>query len=167
MTEQMIRVYLAATLPVVGALRECGSFVPPGEAHVVTPMLREWYTDGGEEELEYVAFTRAAQGALRLLLADATAPRRRVVVSADVPADAIMRIDRELGASLVAVTGEVPLSSVAAIHVDAVGAQPDIAAAVEVVMLAAAGDEDAQFIVDGAEDNEPEWFDVTELDRLT
>jgi len=29
-------------------------------AHAVTPALREWYAEGDEEELEYVAFTRAA-----------------------------------------------------------------------------------------------------------
>ena len=50
----------------------------------MTPGLREWYAEGDEEELEYVAFTRAAQDALRLLRHDPAAPRRRVVVSADV-----------------------------------------------------------------------------------
>ena len=39
----------------------------PPEVHAVTPDLREWYAEGDEEELEYVAFTRAAQGALRVL----------------------------------------------------------------------------------------------------
>ena len=34
------------------------------------------------------------------------------------------------------------------------------------VEAAAAGDKDAQFTVDGAEDHELEWYDVTELDQL-
>ncbi|MFD0821913.1 DUF6912 family protein, partial [Micromonospora zhanjiangensis] len=65
-------------------LRKQGA-LPAAGAHAVTPALREWYAEGDEEELEYVAFTRAAQDALRLLRDDAGAPRRRVVVSADLP----------------------------------------------------------------------------------
>ena len=41
-----------------------------------------------------------------------------------------------------------------------------MAAAAEVVAEALAGDPDAQFTVDGAEDHELEWYDVTELDLL-
>jgi hypothetical protein len=94
----------------------------------VTPGLREWYAEGDDEELEYVAFTRAAQGALRLLRQDTAAPRRRVVVSVDVA--------------------------------------PEVTAAGDVVDQAAAGDPDAQFTVDSAEDHELEWFDPTELGQL-
>jgi hypothetical protein len=36
-----------------------------------------------------------------------------------------------------------------------------------VVEEALAGDPDAQFIVDGAEDHELEWYAVSELDELT
>ena len=59
-----------------------------------------------------------------------------------------------------------PLDAVAAIHVDGVGAETDVAAAAEVVDEAAAGDPEAQFTVDGAEDHELEWYDPSELDRL-
>jgi hypothetical protein len=149
----------------LSALRERGEILG-SEAHAVTPALREWYAEGDEEELEYVAFTRAAQGALRLLRHDPAAPRRRVVVSADLPAGAVTREDRELGSSEVRLAGPVPLASVASIHVDGEGAVDDIAAAADVVEEALAGDPDAQFTVDGAEDHELEWFDVSELETI-
>jgi hypothetical protein len=166
MSDRLVRVYLPATMPVLAALREAGSFPPTPEAHAVTAMLREWYSEGDDEELEYVAFTRAAQGALRLLRQAPAAPRRRVVVSVDLPAGAVRGVDQELGSSLVGVSSAVPLSAVAAIHVDGVEAEDDVAAAADVVEEAAAGDPDAQFTVDGAEDHELEWYDPTELDRL-
>jgi hypothetical protein len=153
-------------MPQLIALRERGELAVPVEVHAVTPMLREWYAEGDDEELEYVAFTRAAQGALRLLRHDPKAPRRRVVVSADVPAGALRRTDQDLGSSLVGMAHAVPLDAVAAIHVDGVGAETDVAAAAEVVDEAAAGDPEAQFTVDGAEDHELEWYDPSELDRL-
>jgi len=161
-----MRVYLPATMSQLAALRDTGRLTVPPEAHAVTPTLREWYAEGDEEELEYVAFTRAAQGALRLLRHDPKAPRRRVVVSADVPAGALHGADQDLGSSLVGVDGAVPLDAVAAIHVDGVGAELDVAAAAEVVDEAAAGDPDAQFTVDGAEDHELEWYAPSELDQL-
>ncbi len=167
MPESVVRVYLPATMPALAALHERGPRDAPPEAHAVTPTLREWYAEGDEEELEYVAFTRAAQGALRLLRRDAKAPRRRVVVSVDLPADTVRRVDRDLGSSLVGVAPTVPLSAVAAIHVDSADAEGDVAAAADVVEEAAAGDPAAQFTVDGAEDHELEWYDPSELDRLT
>jgi Family of unknown function (DUF6912) len=167
-----LRVYLPATMQALGALRERGEFGPTGsdgrplEAHAVTPALREWYAEGDEEELEYVAFTRAAQAALRLLRHDPAAPRRRVVLSADLPAARLTTVDPELGSSAVRLGGPVPLAAVAAIHVDASGAEPDVDAAARVVEEALAGDPDAQFTVDGAEDHELAWYDVSELDEL-
>ncbi|NUT36957.1 MAG: hypothetical protein HOV79_28205 [Hamadaea sp.] len=162
MAEQMVRIYLAATLPMLALARTEGG-IRPTSAHAVTPALREWYTEGDEEELEYVAFTRAAQDALRLLRADHAAPRRRVVLSADVPPGAIRPVDGELGSSAVHVAGDVSLRDVAAIHVDDAEAESDVAAAAEVVEEAAAGDPDAQFTVDGAEDHDLLWYAPSEL----
>ncbi|MGV9809724.1 DUF6912 family protein [Micromonospora chersina] len=164
MTDELVRVYVPATVPMLARLREEG--LAGGEAHAVTPELREWYAEGDEEELEYVAFTRAAQEALLLLRADPGAPRRRVVVSVDLPARAVGRIGGELGSSVVRLSGPVPVKSVAALHVDGAEAVEDVAAAAEVVAEAQAGDPDAQFTVDGAEDHELEWYDVSELDLL-
>jgi hypothetical protein len=164
---ELIRVYVPATMPMLAALRESGQLGdPPVLAHAVTPMLREWYAEGDEEELEYVAFTRAAQAALRLLRHDPKAPRRRVVISADVPAGALVREDVELGASTVKLPKPVVLSEVASIHVDGASAATEVAAAADVIEEALAGDPDAQFTVDGAEDHELEWYAVTELDEL-
>lgn len=165
-----MRIYVPATLSMLAPLGDRldlhGSHDGSLIAHGVTPLLREWYAEGDEEELEYVAFTRAAQAALQLIRADPKAPPRRVVVSADVPESLVQVVDVELGSSLVRVVGPLPFRSVAAIHVDGVDAEPEVLAAAAVVEEAIAGDPDAQFTVDGAEDHELEWYDVTEVDQL-
>jgi hypothetical protein len=161
------RVYLPATLAVIGRLRGEPYGLPDDiSAHAVTPELREWYADGDEEELEYIAFTRAAQEALLLLEHDPDTPRRRAVLAVDIPSDQVVRVDPQLGSSSVRLESPVRIGEVAAIHVDGAAAEPAIAAAVAVAGEAAAGDEDAQFTVDGAEDYELEWYDPTELDDL-
>jgi hypothetical protein len=42
----------------------------------------------------------------------------------------------------------------------------DVAAAVAALPAAQAGDEDAQFTVDGADGHELAWYDVSELDDV-
>jgi hypothetical protein len=164
---ELVRVYVPATVPMLSALRASGQLgVGPTVAHAVTAALREWYAEGDEEELEYVAFTRAAQAALQLLRHDPSAPRRRVVVSADVASDALIREDVDLGSSTVRLPQPVALKEVASIHVDGAGAAEEVGAAADVVEEALAGDPDAQFTVDGAEDHELEWYAVSELDEL-
>ena len=164
---ELVRVYVPATVPMLAALRASGQLGDvPVVAHAVTPALREWYAEGDEEELEYVAFTRAAQGALHLLRHDPAAPRRRVVVSADVSSTALVREDVELGSSTVLLPQPLSLKEVASIHVDGGDASEQVAAAADVVEEAQAGDPDAQFTVDGAEDHELEWYAVAELDDL-
>jgi uncharacterized protein DUF6912 len=165
--ETTMRVYLPATLPVLAGLARDGSLGPaPLTAHAITPGLREWYSEGDEEELEYVAFVRAAQRALELLHADPAAPRRRAVVSADVPAAQLTPLTGDLGDSRVRLAAPVPLAAVAAVHCDATAAAEVIAAAAAAAPAAAAGDADAQFAVDTAEDEDLEWYDVTELPHL-
>lgn len=163
MTEYL-RVYIPATLDTLAQLKD--GALAAVEAHAVTAQLREWYIGGDEDELEYAAFTRAAQAALRLLNGDPGAPRRRVVISADVPAKSVLTTDGSLGSSELALTGPTPLAAVAAIHVDVPGAEPDVAAAADAVLAAEDGDDDAQFAVDSAEDHELAWYDVSELDQL-
>jgi hypothetical protein len=165
LAEGRTRVYLPATMPLLATLRADGELAMR-TGHAVTPELREWYAEGDEEELEYVAFTRAAQDALQLLRRDPDAPRRRVVISADVGDGEVLAVDRDLGSSAVALDTRLTLDAVAAIHIDGAGADADVAAAAEVVDEAAAGDPDAQFTVDGAEDHELEWYAVTELDHV-
>jgi hypothetical protein len=163
---ELVRVYVPATVPMLTALRATGHLGDSAMiAHAVTPALREWYAEGDDEELEYVAFTRAAQGALQLLRHDPSAPRRRVVVAVDVPSTALVREEVDLGSSTVRLPHAVTLKEVASIHLDGLGAAEEIAAAADVVEEALAGDPDAQFTVDGAEDHELEWYAVTELDE--
>jgi hypothetical protein len=162
-----VRVYVPGTVAVLAALHRDGELGPvPLAAHALTPGLREWYAEGDEEELEYVAFTRAAQAALHLLHDDAKLPRRRVVISVDVPAGTVAAAGTDLGSSAVRVTVPVPLAAVAALHLDGTDAAGTVAEAAEAVAAAEAGDPDAQFAVDAAEDHELEWYDVTELPEL-
>ena len=163
-----VRVYLPATLPLLARLRADQRLVLPSGStgHAVTPELREWYAEGDEEELEYVAFTRAAQDSLQLLRHDTQAPPRRVVLAVDLPASVAVPVDRDLGSSVVRLGEQVTMAEVASIHVDGKAAEPDVRAAADAVVEAVAGDPDAQFTVDGAEDHELEWYDPSELDQL-
>jgi hypothetical protein len=161
-----VRVYLPATLPAVALALERGALAPaPLPAHAVTPALREWYAAGDLEELEYAAMQAAAEASLRSLAADPVAPRRRVVLAADVPDAAVSR-DAAQGRSAVTVTTDVPLTDVASAHVDLPDAEPDVAAACAALAAADAGDEDAAFTVDGAAGHELAWYATQELSDL-
>lgn len=161
-----MRIYLPATLPILAELQKSGEHGPaPITAFAVTPALREWYTDDEEEELEYAAFREAALASLRLLDADLTAPRRRVVLSADVP-DGEVRPHPELDRAVVRVSVPTPIEWFAAIHVDSADAVPDVTAAAKAITAADLGDDDAQFTVDEAEGHELEWYGVQEIPEL-
>lgn len=168
MTEPVTRVYVPATIPLLDRLHADTQLPLATDlaCHAVTAGLREWYAHGDDEELEYVAFTRAAQEALHLLRHDPRAPARRVVISVDVARRRVARIATELGSSTVAVGGLLSLREVAAVHVDGAQAEPAVRAAVAVVELAVSGDEDAQLTVGETEDHELEWYDVSELAHL-
>jgi hypothetical protein len=133
----MIRVYLPATIPALARLHAEGELAIP-EGYAATP-------DPDDEELAYAAYRLAAEASVRLLRADPGAPARRVVISADVPAS-------PADGGAFRLTGPVPRSAVAAIHVDGAVAEPEVAAAV------AGGDE--------AVDHELEWYDASELAHL-
>jgi hypothetical protein len=133
----MVRVYLPATLPALARLHGAGELAVP-EGYAATP-------DPDDEELSYAAYRLAAEASVRLLRADPSAPHRRVVISADMPAE------RGEG-GVVRLAGPVPVSAVAAVHVDGVDAEPEVAAA-----ITGSGD---------AVDRELEWYDVSELPDL-
>jgi hypothetical protein len=161
-----MRVYLPATLPMLRDIDKAGEHGPaPLTGFAVTPALREWYLDEDEEELEYAAFTDAARASLRLLDGDPIASRRRVVLSADVP-DGEVRAHPELERSVVRIAVPVPASWLAAVHVDGAAAETDVAAAASAVVAADLDDDDAQFVVDGAEAHELEWYGVQEIPDL-
>jgi hypothetical protein len=161
-----MRIYLPATLVTLADLHKSGEHGPaPITGFAVTPALREWYTDEDEDELEYAAFRDAAVASLRLLDADPTAPRRRVVLSADVP-DGEVRPHPELDRSVVRVSVPTPIEWFAAVHVDSADAVPDVTAAAQAIGAADLGDDDAQFAVDGAEAHELEWYGLQEVPDL-
>jgi hypothetical protein len=133
----MVRVYLPATLPALARLHGTGEVAVP-QGYAATP-------DPDDEELAYAAYRLAAEASVRLLRVDSGAPPRRVVISADLPAE-------PGGGGVVRLTGPVPRSAVAAVHVDGTEAEPEVADAI-------AGHDDAV-------DRELEWYDVSELPQL-
>lgn len=159
-----MRVYLPFTLPALAdALKHGEVGPPPLSAFAVTPALREAYASGDEEELEYVAMLTAARQSLRLLAADPEAPRRRVVLAADVPDAQVSWSAYDDEPASVAVGAPVPFAALASGHIDAPEAAGDVAAAAAAISAADAGDEDAGFTVDGAEGHELAWYATQEL----
>ena len=132
----------------------------------MTPALREWYSSGDLEELEYVAMAHAARASLRLLADDPEAPRRRVVLAAEMPgrpgqasAGPTTRPGRGQrrrpgqpgGVRRTWTTWSRWTTS---------------RAAAAALPKADEGDDDAQFTVDGAEGHELIWYARQELQYL-
>lgn len=161
-----MRVYLPATTSSLRELLAAGEFGPaPLTGFAVTPALREWYRDDDIEALEYAAMLEAARASLRLIDADADAARRRVVVAADVD-DGAVRVRDDLDRGVVRVTAPVPLSAIAAVHVDDGAAEDTVAAAATMIAAADLGDEAAQERVDDAEGYELAWYATQEIEAL-
>ncbi len=189
-----MRVYVPATVRMLRELVDHGELLPVnGTAFALTPALRESYTSGTTEELEYAALTEAARASLRLLAAERDTdggdtgegdtgggdadgvpadpdraaggknPPRRVVISAD-PEDVTLRPD--LDHAVVRLSGPVPLDTVAAVHVDTSDAESAVLAAAPVIDDADLGDEDAELALGDAEDHELAWYAPQELPFL-
>ena len=166
-----MRVYLPSTIPALARVVAAGELGPaPVTGFAVTPALIEWYVSGDTEELEYVALTEAARGSLRMLAADrkdgVEVAARRVVIAAEVPDETV-----KAGADLeerarVRVLEPIPLRLLASVHVDDAGAAPDVEAAIAALPAADGGDDDARFVVDGAEDHELLWYATQEIPDL-
>lgn len=161
-----MRVYLPATLPALAEVLRSGAVAPaPLRGFAVTPALREAYASGDDEEMEYVAMTAAARASLRLIAAAPEVGARRVVLAAEIP-DASVHWSPDGSDGVVEVTAPVPLDWVAAGHIDDPVAESDVAAAAQALDAADSGDDDASFVVDGAEAHELLWYATQELDRL-
>ena len=166
-----MRVYLPATTTVLRTLVDEGVLPGPHTAFAVTPELRQFYdltdADADTEELEYTALLAAARASLRLIDVDPTAARRRVVLAADVP-DAQVRPlddpDTDRGAARV--DADIRVKDVASAHIDGAEAEDDVRKAVNVVLEADLGSEDAQFLVDQAEGHELAWYATQEIGPL-
>jgi hypothetical protein len=163
-----VRVYLPATLAMLRTLVKDAEFTPiGGTGFALTPSLRESYTSGDAEELEYAAMLDAARASLRLIAteldADPETPPRRVVISADHD-DVTLRPDLDL--AVVKLAGPVPMRRIAAVHVDGPEAEDAVRAAAAVIDLADLGDPDAEFTLGDAEDHELAWYAPQELPFL-
>jgi hypothetical protein len=158
-----VRVYLPSTLRRLAQVLDDGT-IDADVGYAVTPTLREWYTEGDLEELEYAATAAAARESLRLL-ADDVAPARRVVIAAEV-ADGAARPAPDIARAAVRLTAPVPLADVVSAHVDDDAAEDDVRRAVAALAAADAGDEDGRFIVDGVEDHELAWYAAQELNAV-
>jgi hypothetical protein len=161
-----MRVYLPSTTTALRDLLDTGVIGPaPLTAFAVTPALREWYLDDDVESLEYAAMQEAARGSLRLIDADPTAARRRVVVALDVP-DRQVEIRDDLDRGVVYVSAPVRLTAVASAHLDDEDAEETIAAAAEAIIAADLGDPRSQEKVDDAEGYELSWYANQEIPAL-
>jgi hypothetical protein len=161
----MMRVYLPSTLPALGLLLAAGELSQPVRGFAVTPALREWYSSGDLEELEYIALTHAARASLRLLHEHPAAARRRVVLAAEIPDELVVGNAGFDEPALVEVKKPVLWRQVMSGHIDDPAAVPEIEAAAAALPAAEAGDDDAQFTVDSAEGHELLWYATQELRR--
>ena len=159
-----MRVYLATTMSGLSGLLVAGSVDLP-VAYAVTPSLREWYVEGDAEELEYAALTIAARASLRLLAGDPSARPRRVVLAVEVP-DTSVRPAPDIERAAVRLAGPVLFSAVVSAHLDDAAAEEDVRRGAAVLDDADAGDEDAQFLVDGVEDHDLGWYAAQEISAL-
>lgn len=162
-----MRVYLPSTLSALRRLLAVGELgEPPLPGFAVTADLREWYREGDPDELEYAALTLAARACLRLLDADPAAPRRRVVVAAEVGETSAVELMPEVDRAAVRVHQAVLLHLIQSVHLDEPAAVADVTVAVDAVIEADLGSEDAAFRMEQAEGHELLWYATQEIGPL-
>jgi hypothetical protein len=162
-----MRVYFPSTLTALAEALETAEVGQiPARGFAVTPGLREWYSSGDMEELEYIALLHAARASLRLLHDDPAAPRRRVVLAAELPEEQVVGSAGFDEPALVEVKQPVLLRHLVSGHIDDPSAVTEITAAVAALAAADAGDDDARFTVDSAEGHELLWYATQELRHI-
>jgi hypothetical protein len=136
-----------------------------GTAFAVTPMLREAYAEGDDDELADVALRDAALASLRLLAGEgiSSLPPRRAVVVAEVEGAAARP---DLDDAVVRLSEPIAYDQVIAAYVDNADAESAVGPAIEAVDTADLGDEDAEFIVGDAQDHDLAWYAPQELPFL-
>lgn len=156
-----MRVYIPATFQMLETLRSEQLFhARGGWGFAVTEALREFFTEGDDEELADIAFDDASRASLRLLSgAEGKFPHRRVVISVDVEAEP----NADMGESVVKISSPISLADVAALHIDVADSEDKVQAAIEAVDRADLGDEDAELTVGDALELPLAWYDVAEL----
>lgn len=157
-----VRIYVPSTLSALRELVVSGG-VGPGRfpAHAVTDSLCSELADGGEEEWEYAAMSEAGHDSIGLLAED-DVPRRVVLVF---DADSVTPVEGATP-SQVEVDGVLPLAAIAAVHMDSVEAETQIARARAAWREAANGDVGSRAVVEGCFDYELGWYAPQEIDAL-
>lgn len=163
-----MRVYVPATVSMLNTLVKAGDVTAVNAtAFALTPALRESYSTGDAEELEYAAMLDAARASLRLLASeldtDPQARPRRAVIAADLD-DVTLRPD--LDYAVVRLSGPVTMKQIAAVHLDLEAAEDAVRRAASVIDAADMGDPDAEFTLGDAEDHELAWYAPQELSFL-
>ncbi|QAY63323.1 hypothetical protein ET495_08755 [Xylanimonas allomyrinae] len=164
-----MRLYVPATLDELDAAVVTASAatwtVPGGPAHAVTAALASSLPDEDDEGREWLAFLAAAHDSLLRIAGAPDGVRLRVVVTVEVPDDAVAAGPGEGSpASQVTVTRSLPGTKVVAVHVD----EPEAAADVAEVLDAAASDApEAEAVLDDAiqrvTDRDLLWYAPEEL----
>jgi hypothetical protein len=169
----ILRVYIPATVAMLQQLVADGSLWPVnGTAFAVTPMLREAYAEGDDDELAEVALREAALASLRLLAADEaeqageTLPRRAVLAAEVELGESGAKYRPDLDVAVVRLGAPVAIDHVIAAFVDNADAEPAVAAAIAVIDAADLGDEDADLVVGDAQDHDLAWYANQELPFL-
>ena len=188
MRHTVVRIYLPSTMNGIRrALAARSVPVAGGLGFAVTGPLRLEYPDWSGEDLEYIAMQDASRASLRLLAGDGSGgdeagapaamgadPRGgwdpseaplRVVFAVDVE-DPLVVPRPELDRAVVAVSGPVDWSRVAAVHIDGADAGPAVRDAVAVIDAADLGDEDAEFVLGSVEDFDLAWYAPDEISYL-
>ena len=161
-----MRVYVPATLAMLQKLVADRTIsAVNGTAFAVTPVLRESYSEGDDDELAEVALREAALASVRLLAGAADEPAsglppRRAVLVAEVDG-ATARPD--LDDAVVRLAGPIAIDDVIAAYVDNADAETAVLAAIDAVDAADLGDEDAELTVGDAQDHDLAWYATQEL----
>ncbi|SIO89528.1 DUF6912 family protein [Nocardiopsis sp. JB363] len=144
-------VFLPSTVPALAALLDEGRL----EGEPLTAFTADPGPDGDPEEVEYEAMHAAAEESLRLLAATPDAPRRRVVLTAEMPDHVVEHEARhDDGVARVSVRATIPYKKLKSAHVDDERAVTDVAKAIEDPGSGA------------ADDHELLWFAVQEIRYL-
>lgn len=159
-----VRVYLPSTLTLLRRLLDDGAVTgAPLPGYAVTDDVRAYYDEGDDEELDLLALDLAAAASVRLLDADPSAVRRRVVVVVEsARVEAVPRVDR----AAVRVLADVALRDVQAVHVDDPAAIHDVTAAADALVAADLGSEPSQLLVEEAAGHELGWYATQEIGPL-
>ena len=161
-----MRVYIPATWPMLRKLVANDRLDPVGgTAFALTPKLRESYTAGDEEELEYAAMGRRRGrrcACSRWSSGWGRTPRRRGAWSWP-RTWTTSRCARTWTTARCGIRGPVELSTIAAVHVDTADAEFAVRQAAGVIDAADLGDLDAEFLIGEAEDHELAWYDPSEV----